>query len=386
MNIGAQLMTYAIAVGYAGYVLKQARIFGWLDMSVLIGSFVVSLEILRYRVKFNARSFDPFLILLLLVCVGGGIGFINRQALFSDVGRVSSESFVAIVYCLFFTSVVNQSYDARKIAEKVVGIGLVIIAINAIHLIAFGIPRGGFEGISGNPNQISSYLVYIYAIAHLIRDRQGSYAKLLLIAGAGSVISLAARSDSCSLFFMSIAPMSLLLTSDGVSRTILAPKAAFAVVLCIFTAIVVLVMNAEQISSSIGKIGWNRFVLWETYIGLIGDTYGVGLGPGKYGSSLTATYGIQEAHNTFLDLAVSYSIFSALFAIFSFWKIGRRLWLHDARRLVVFIGVIAMSLFMNCYRHPLFWLYILLAYQYGRQCLSDRRLYINKKGGTFSGV
>lgn len=379
MRIGSNLISYAIAVGYAGYVLKQARFFGWLDITVLLCASVIFLQVIRSRIKFNRSNFDPFLILLLLVCLGGCIGSINRATLFSDVGVLSSESFIAIIYCLFLTYVVNDSYDARQIADKVVKIGLVIVAINAIHLVTFGVPPGGFEGISGNPNQIASYLVYLYAISHLISDHQGTSVKLLLIVGVGVAITLAARSDSASLFFMSIAPMSLLLRHNGMTRTMLSPRAAFAVLICIAIAIVLVVTNTEQILGAIEKIGWNRFVLWETYIGLVGDTYGVGLGPGKYGSSFAATYGIQEAHNTYLDIAVNYSIITVLFTTLFLAQIGRRLWLYDARRLVVFLGVIAMSIFMNCYRHPLFWFYILLAYQYGKQFSLDRRLAFNEK-------
>lgn len=237
-----------------------------------------------------------------------------------------------------------------------------IMLINALLLPINYNQQGGFQGFSGNANQIASFTVYTCIFCFLANPKL-SFLKASVLLFLGILIGIFARSDASLFFFIILFPIAILLERTPV-KMVGAYRVLVFVLLASLSLLLVIVFykaEIEILAAAIDKIFRVRFALWGDYIDIIENTYGVGFGTGKYASpSLGIMYGNHEAHNTILDLSVSFGLLTgvtvALLIMYTLYASIRYISLSYS---ILFVGLVAQGLVMTLYRHPPFWLLIL---------------------------
>ena len=353
------LWLLALAANF--YVLKGFRPFGSLDLGVVCLALYLVLfsKNLFYasNVKINLHRYQGFIIIIgVSVSIFSLLGNSILPPHLELVVFKSWWNLGAVWFCLLICYLIPTASFASFLRITLV-IGQIVLLANLAHLLFSYDVKGGFKGFSGNPNQISSYACYIAACCVLLNDRVRLF-NFSIVFGSGLLISYFANSSSGFLFFCFIFPFAFFLgrikASDSKKIITLIAFGAALVPAGIWA------IYSEQpfFQDIVRKIYASRFELWPDYWYLIRETYGLGYGPGKFASVIPGEFiGAQEAHNIYLDMALNFSVVSAvlvllfqLFGCIQFLKVNRL----DC--LIIWSGLLALGLFMNIFRHPLFWI------------------------------
>ena len=311
-----------------------------------------------YKKKILWYSLTVYLLAMILSLIGSINYYLNGNTIgdknFFDLFAVTFSFAICIIYGSsekFFNSI-------NVLANTL----FFLLILNALLLPINYNQEGGFQGFSGNANQIASFSIYT-AIFCFLAVSKLSFLKGVILLGVGIATGIFARSDASLFFFLILFPISFFMSHIPI-KIKGSYRVLFSLLVCIFAVLLMYSVYKAEVEffvAAIDKIFRVRFALWGDYLTILEATYGLGFGTGKYASPvLGMMYGETEAHNTILDLSVSFGILTGIIGtsliVYTLYASVRYISFSYA---FIFSGLIVQSLVMTLYRHPLFWLLIL---------------------------
>lgn len=311
---------------------------------------------------YNKKILWYSIAIFLLAIISSLVGSIGYYLSGNSIGEKNFFDLFAVTYSFAICVIYGSNEKFTNSLNVIANTLFFLLILNALLLPMNYNQQGGFQGFSGNANQIASFSIYTAIFCFLATNKLGFF-RVLILTGLGITIGVFSRSDASLFFFLILFPISILLSlipisMQGAYRVLFALLMGFFAVLLIYTFYKA---EIEMLVAAVDKIFRVRFALWGDYLTILESTYGLGFGTGKYASPVLGTmYGETEAHNTILDLSVSFGILTgvtiALLILYTLYASVRYISFSYA---ILFSGLITQSLVMTLYRHPLFWLVIL---------------------------
>jgi O-Antigen ligase len=241
-----------------------------------------------------------------------------------------------------------------------------------------------FQGWSTNPHQIEMLIgVVPFLSAHLLTRTSLVREKILcwVLAVSAIPVGIATKSDGLIVSWVVSSFLLIVLYADDLvvkvlkksfksskitvikilSRTILAASLVYVSVL----------LSGPKISEILnetydgdGSQGEGRLALWQSGIRLIGESPLFGFGPGAHIQDVyeaASEFGVAEAHNSFIDWAVSSGILGLICYLSLLGWVALKTWGGGSKYLMAALtSLIVMTIFGFLLRHTVFWFYLLM--------------------------
>ncbi|WP_341018680.1 hypothetical protein [Brevundimonas diminuta] len=286
---------------------------------------------------------------------------ITPMTLLSAALGTPGTSFQDLLSYIFVLAVaIHLPTTSRDIQSMVIAFLVVVLLVVIVHYLVGGASAfysSRFTGGAKNPNQLALYL----AVAVTLSAWLPSVIHRAIVVGLAIFLGLASGSDA---FLALIAASTLVF----LVLAVLPPRAALVclplflgVGLCViaFTRI----MDALLVQWGVADQGGSRVSLYVSAIEAWTDnafSFLIGHGAGSF-SGLYGPFGLAEAHNTVLDMAMVSGVLGLLlFPIYPLWTLLRSLSLNQRYAAAVFSGLVCFSLFHFVGRQPVFWVAIIL--------------------------
>lgn len=259
--------------------------------------------------------------------------------------------------------------------------GLAIGTLGPVELWYLGVR---FRGWAENPNQFALLLVLAPFVGmQLAADdpyRRVRFLALMLTAmaiGATTLSDALVLAWAAALGGLALVKWLRVLTGRSTSGAllffgVLLPIVAIAALLPFVSTLLMIADGFLRATYEEGGQGSLRLTIWKHGVDALMQSPIFGWGPGRH-SGMWGPHGDMEAHNTFIDWAASAGIAGLAGYLFLLVAAFRASW--RAQKLFLAFGVIAVAAF-SCFhyvlRQPLFWVYLILAYEYSRAALIAR--------------
>jgi O-antigen ligase len=224
-----------------------------------------------------------------------------------------------------------------------------------------------FSGLAENPNQIGMALVPIPFLsafflrqAGTLRGRLGYAANMVLAVWVGIATHSDATQVAWTAGVMLLVVLALLNKIMGRAHPFYIAATLVAIGVLSLLIVVPTPIGAKLFAHlSADDQGNQRMILWAEAIAEISKSPILGRGPGARTS--TAIAGVIEAHNSYLDLALSTGLLGAAVALGLVATLALRASLL-ARPLLwsAFMALQCFVMFHYVFRHPLLWFYMVL--------------------------
>ena len=323
-------------------------------------------------------------------------GLLSMASSFTaDTGAMHDSA--ALTFCALMTMVVPLA-TRRSVQSLATALVAIIGVVMVIQLIAaFSIRRVGpidlwfsfirFRGWSHNPNQMALLVVGVPFLALQLASEAASKLRKVgwLCAGAVAIVAgIITLSDALALAWGLCAALWLLLlwvralsarrelTWGTLLWGILLPLTIACALIPMFSW---LIRESQEVASSIyghNRQGSVRLAIWGYALESVMQSPLFGWGPGAHAGKTGAHQGF-EAHNTFIDWASSAGLPGLMAYLMLLGSAAMQA--LKSRNLPLCFGLAALASFSTFHfvlRHPMFWMYLLIIYEYSRQLVVDR--------------
>lgn len=374
--LGLLLVAAGVAFGHMTSLRFTSKI-GFSELAVLLGLLILIPYVLKNNGLLKYGSSERFLIYWFIWCVTilplvtiAFYIFSDTVSDFLSIAIYSGQIFFSIILVKVFSKADVRNFFVKKCIQ----IFVLSLFISAV-LYGIEVDVGRYSGASKNPNQLAIYLAGMLCISTFYLDKSFLLKSVLWVLCAYAAYQTKSDAFVAGIFLGLVGIFLVLFIKMMLNKK---SHLAFVSFGLLFIALFIFALVSGRIYSyfdyfleiwSYGDQGSQRLTLWLNGIEAFLTSPIVGLGGGSFstgdGSVSFGQYGISEAHNTVIDLAMTFGAIPVFWYLWYYVKTIRIASINGHYLIIfcifLFFGI---SMFHHVARHFVFWVIISLMTSY----------------------